>query len=161
MLDLKRFGPPDFSGKVTVCPVQWCAHMPVGSVASRREIKLRGIFGRLKEALGKQWSHEITVDWEIHDHYDMVNAYAAHWGDEKPSLMQNSTLVIDVADWSDRMRDLVASFDPLWVDNLEFIDDGPATIFNRRSSAERLVDRVEKEALIAELDAFDLEIGVV
>lgn len=158
MQDLQRFGPPDFSGKVTVYPVQWCAHMPIGSVASRREIKLRRVFERLQTVLGRQWSHEIAVDWETHAHYEEINAYAAHWGDE---CAENSTVVIDLADWSDRMRELLEQFDPLWASDRKFRDFGPATIFNRRTLAERQAAKAEKEALLAELDAFDAEISAV
>ena len=158
MLDLTRFGPHDFSGKVIVYPVQWCAHMPIGSVASRREIKLRGLFGRLETVIGCQWSHEIACDWESHIHYEELNAYTSHWGDEKASLMENSTLVIDLADMSDRMRELLVEFDPLWTNDRVFRDFGPAGIFNRRTVAEKLAAKAEKEALLAELDAFDREI---
>jgi hypothetical protein len=161
MLDIQRFGPPDFSGKITRYPVQWCAQMPIGSVASRREIKLRRIFERLETVIGRQWSHEIAVDWDTHVHYEEINAYAAHWGDEKVSLMENCTLVIDVADWSDRMRDLLKPFDPLWVNDRKFRDFGPAEIFNRRTLAERQAAKTEKEALLRELDAFDAEIRAV
>ena len=161
MLDLGRFGPPDFSGKAVVYPVQWCADMPIGSVASRREIKLRLVFSRLKAALGYQWSHEIGGEWETHVHYEELNAYAAHWGDEKVSLMESSTLVIDLVDWSDRMRELLVQFDPLWVNNRVYRDFGPASVFNRRTPAERQVAKAERESLLAELDAFDAEIGAV
>ena len=162
MLDLQRFGPPpDFSGKITQYPVQWCAHMPIGSVASRREITLRLISERMEKVIGSQWSHEVAVDWDTHQNYGEINAYAAHWGDEDPSLMRNSTLIIDVADWSDRIRDLLEPFDPLWVSNRPFMDFGPATIKNRRTPAERQAAKTEKEALLRKLDAFDAELRAV
>ena len=159
MLDISRFGPLDFSGKTTRYPVQWCAHMPIGSVASRREIKLRRVFGRLEAALGRQWSHEIAIDWDTHIHYEEINAYTAHWGDE--TLAENSTLVIDIEDWSDRMRELLVQFDPLWASDCKFRDFGPASIINRRTPAERQAAKAETEALLRELDAFDAEIRAV
>ncbi len=161
MLNLKRFGPHhDFSGRVIVYPVQWCAHMPIGSVASRREIKLRLLFARLQAALGHQWSHGVACDSETHVHYEELHAYTAHWADEDASLMENSTLVIDLADMSDRMRDLLVQFDPLWVDDREFQSRRVATLVNRRSDAEKQAASAERAALLAELDAFDREIGV-
>jgi len=158
MLDLKRFGPPDYSGKVIVYPVQWCVHMPIGSVASRREIKLRRVYERLGAVIGRQWADEIAGDWDTRIHYEELDAVTAHWGDENVSLTAHSTLVIDLSDMSSRMRELLVQFDPLWVNNRKFCDFGPATIFNRRTVAERQAAKAEKEALLAELDAFDEEI---
>jgi hypothetical protein len=160
MSDIQRFGPLDFSGRITRYPVQWCTHMPIGSVASRREIKLRWIFKCVEALVGSQWK-QVTIDWEIYENYNMLDAYAAHWGDESVSLMQNSFLIIDIEDWSQRLRDLVATFEPLWVSNRPFIDHGPATIFNRRTPAERLAAQAEKEALLRELDAFDATLRAV
>jgi hypothetical protein len=78
MSDIQRFGPLDFSGRITRYPVQWCAHMPIGSVASLCEIKLRRLFERVERMVGWQWK-QVTIDWEIYGHYDEVNAYAAQW----------------------------------------------------------------------------------
>ncbi len=160
MLDHKRFGPPDFSGKVVIYPVQWCASMPIGSLASRREMKLRRMCKRVMEVIGRLWAYEITIDWDTHLHHDELGAYMAHWGDERAGLAENSTRVIDLADMSDRMRELLVEFDPAWKDDREFCDSSRKRrrIVNPRTDEEKLAARQEKEALLLELDAFDAEI---
>ena len=156
MLDLSRYGPRDFSGKVTVYPVQWCVFAPIDSVLSRREGKLRIIYDRLKKALGEQWMHGVTVELDYHCYYEFLDGYSTQWADF--AYASTSCNEIDIADWVNQMRELLEGFDPLWIDNRDYLDldeDELPTIVNRRSAAENKAAEAEKEALLRELDDFE------
>jgi hypothetical protein len=110
MLDLSRYGPRDFSGKVTVYPVQWCVFAPIDSVLSRREGKLRIIYDRLKKALGEQWMHGVTVELDYHCYYEFLDGYSTQWADD--AYASTSCNEIDIADWVNQMRELLEGLIP-------------------------------------------------
>jgi hypothetical protein len=111
---------------------------------------LRNLYTRTRAVLGEQWMDEVTADWDYRIYHDFLGAALEPWEDDEDSNLAEKTLVINTEDVVDWMQSLLEEFDPMWVDNSPYID-GHATVFNRRSPAEREAAAAEKQAILDEL----------